>query len=98
MKSALGNSPVERFPAAEDHGKIGGPDGSWGTGYKQSYSYMPKRNYNYEYVPQRRNQQRTTPQEESGAGSGSGSGNGGGAEGGNSGTTDGNSESESSQQ
>ena len=98
MKSALGNSPVERFPAAEDHGKIGGPDGSWGTGYKPSYSYTPRRNYNYEYVPQQRNQQQIVPQEESGAGNGSGSGNGGGAEGGNGGTTEGNSGSESSQQ
>ena len=97
MKSALGDSPVERFPAAEDHGKIGGPDGSWGTGYRRSYSYTPRRSYNYEYVPQRRTQQQTTPQEESGASSGSGSGNGGEAESSNSTTTEGNSESEQSQ-
>lgn len=38
MRQALANSPNEAFPVVKDEGKIGGPDGSWGTGGGSSYS------------------------------------------------------------
>ena len=107
MKSALGNSPVERFPDAEDHGKIGGPEGNWGTGSRQRSPST--RNREYSYAPQQRSQRQNSEQGQSGSGSGSGSGEGAGGgsendsgsdtgEGGNEGSTQGNSGAESSQQ
>lgn len=33
MTQALAGTPNESFPTAEDHGKIGGSDGTWGSGY-----------------------------------------------------------------
>ena len=107
MKSALGNSPVERFPDAEDHGKIGGPEGNWGTGSRQRSPSTRDREYSY--APQQRSQRQNSEQGQSGSGSGSGSGEGAGGgsendsgsdtgEGGNEGSTQGNSGAESSQQ
>ena len=110
MKSALGNSPIERFPDAEDHGKVGGPEGNWGSGsWKSSNSYRPNRGYSYgySYAPQQRYQRQNSEQGQSGSGSGSGAGTGGGTEndsnsgtveGGDKGSTQGNSEGEPSQQ
>lgn len=43
MKQALADTPNEAFPVAKDTGKVGGPDGSWGTGGgSRSYTYTPK--------------------------------------------------------
>ena len=39
MKQALAGTPNEAFPTAKDNGKVGGSDGTWGTGYSRSYSY-----------------------------------------------------------
>ncbi|WEV69687.1 transglycosylase domain-containing protein [Bifidobacterium sp. ESL0775] len=36
MKQALADQADEPFPVAHDEGKIGGPDGSWGSGAKSS--------------------------------------------------------------
>lgn len=38
MKQALADQPNETFPAARDNGKIGGPDGTWGSGDGRSSS------------------------------------------------------------
>ena len=41
MKQALADTPNETFPDATDNGKVGGPDGTWGTGSsvtRRSYS------------------------------------------------------------
>ncbi|MDF7640578.1 transglycosylase domain-containing protein [Bifidobacterium sp. ESL0784] len=38
MKQALADQPNETFPVAHDEGKIGGPDGTWGSGARSSYS------------------------------------------------------------
>ncbi|WEV67088.1 transglycosylase domain-containing protein [Bifidobacterium sp. ESL0769] len=46
MRQALANTPNETFPVAKDEGKIGGPDGTWGTGARSSYSgWGTRRNY-----------------------------------------------------
>ena len=39
MKQALAGTTNEAFPTAKDNGKVGGSDGTWGTGYSRSYSY-----------------------------------------------------------
>ena len=39
MKQALAGTTNEVFPTAKDNGKVGGSDGTWGTGYSSSYSY-----------------------------------------------------------
>ena len=39
MKQALAGTANEEFPTAKDNGKVGGSDGTWGTGYSKSYSY-----------------------------------------------------------
>ncbi|BDR53763.1 hypothetical protein KIM372_16700 [Bombiscardovia nodaiensis] len=44
MKQATADMAEEKFPAAKDTGKVGGPDGTWGTG---GYSYQRSYNYNY---------------------------------------------------
>ncbi|WEV41718.1 transglycosylase domain-containing protein [Bifidobacterium sp. ESL0682] len=36
MKQTLANQPNETFPVAHDEGKIGGPDGTWGSGAGRS--------------------------------------------------------------
>ncbi|BDR55340.1 penicillin-binding protein [Bombiscardovia apis] len=48
MKQATANTPDEKFPNAKDEGKVGGPDGTWGTGRGSSYNYGYN-NYNYSY-------------------------------------------------
>ncbi|WEV75089.1 transglycosylase domain-containing protein [Bifidobacterium sp. ESL0800] len=45
MKQALADTPNEAFPVAKDEGKIGGPDGTWGTGAGSSYSGWGSRKY-----------------------------------------------------
>ncbi|MBW3093703.1 penicillin-binding protein [Bifidobacterium sp. 82T10] len=39
MKQALTGMDVEQFPTATDNGKIGGPDGTWGTGGGYTYTW-----------------------------------------------------------
>lgn len=39
MTQALAGTPNQTFPVATDTGKIGGPDGTWGTGGYYSYRY-----------------------------------------------------------
>lgn len=50
MTQALDGTPNEAFPTAKDNGKVGGPDGTWGTGYSKSYSNnyygYSRQNYN----------------------------------------------------
>ena len=53
MKQALANTPNEDFPAATDNGKIGGPDGTWGTGAR---SYSSKRYSNQQWYRSTNNQ------------------------------------------
>ncbi|MEK0306026.1 transglycosylase domain-containing protein [Bifidobacterium favimelis] len=36
MKDALEGTPVEQFPQAVDRGRVGGPDGTWGTGTRSN--------------------------------------------------------------
>lgn len=69
MKGALGDSPVERFPAAVDKGKIGGPDGTWGTGGVRNYT--PR---NYQTVPSQEPQQESRRDESNSTGGGNGNG------------------------
>ncbi|MDF7664544.1 transglycosylase domain-containing protein [Bifidobacterium sp. ESL0745] len=38
MKQTLADTDSESFPVAHDEGKVGGPDGSWGTGARYSSS------------------------------------------------------------
>ena len=38
MKQALADTPNETFPDATDNGKVGGPDGTWGTGAQKSWT------------------------------------------------------------
>ncbi|RBP99452.1 transglycosylase domain-containing protein [Bifidobacterium xylocopae] len=77
MKQALADTPDEKFPAAKDGGRIGGPDGTWGTGrgsYGYGYGYQRPygngngngngyRNYNYNNYNNQGNQggQQVTP-------------------------------------
>jgi membrane peptidoglycan carboxypeptidase len=47
MEQALADTPNQAFPVATDTGKIGGPNGTWGTGggisqYKYGYGTTPK--------------------------------------------------------
>ncbi|KFI40650.1 penicillin-binding protein [Bifidobacterium actinocoloniiforme DSM 22766] len=44
MKQATAGMADEKFPVAKDVGKVGGPDGTWGTG-RASYSYGYQRSY-----------------------------------------------------
>ncbi|MCH9276053.1 penicillin-binding protein [Bifidobacterium amazonense] len=39
MQQALAGTDVEQFPTATDNGKVGGPDGTWGTGGGYTYTY-----------------------------------------------------------
>ena len=57
MKQALANTPNEDFPAATDNGKIGGPDGTWGTGAR---SYSSKRYSNQQWYRSTNNQNNGT--------------------------------------
>lgn len=46
MKQALADQPNETFPVTHDDGKIGGPDGTWGSGSgRSSGSYSNRKNY-----------------------------------------------------
>ena len=38
MTQALADTPNETFPTATDSGKVGGSDGTWGTGAQKSYT------------------------------------------------------------
>ncbi len=68
MKGALGDSPVEKFPNAVDKGKIGGPDGTWGTGGGRS-NYTPR--YYEQAVPSQTPTPEAKKDESSSTGSGS---------------------------
>ncbi|WP_348519392.1 transglycosylase domain-containing protein [Bifidobacterium sp. ESL0790] len=46
MKQSLADTPNEAFPTAKDNGKVGGPDGTWGTGGGSS-STGGSHSYNY---------------------------------------------------
>lgn len=67
MKKATEGMQEEKFPVAKDEGKIGGPDGTWGTGRGSSYNYgynnyqRPYNNYQQPQKPQT-NQQAPSPQ------------------------------------
>ncbi|WEV53306.1 transglycosylase domain-containing protein [Bifidobacterium sp. ESL0704] len=46
MKQVLADQPNETFPVAHDEGKIGGPDGTWGSGARSgSYGNYNRRKY-----------------------------------------------------
>ena len=34
----MGFTPNETFPDATDNGKVGGPDGTWGTGAQKTWT------------------------------------------------------------
>ena len=49
MSQVLKDVPDEEFPEAEDDGKVGGSDGSWGTGYSSSYGSWGSNGYQKNY-------------------------------------------------
>ena len=77
MKQALADTPNETFPDATDNGKVGGPDGTWGTGAQKTWT----RKQQTTVTPRtEENTQQTTPdQTEESQNSGQGSGDGGNA-------------------
>ncbi|WEV58685.1 transglycosylase domain-containing protein [Bifidobacterium sp. ESL0728] len=78
MKQALADQPNETFPVAHDEGKIGGPDGTWGSGARSgssgSYRYKKYENNNSD------NSSEGSSNGSTSAGSGSGSGTAGESE------------------
>nr|WP_238548514.1 transglycosylase domain-containing protein [Bifidobacterium biavatii] len=94
MQQALAGTDVEQFPTATDNGKIGGPDGTWGTGGGYTYTYSNNNSGNSGTTTENNGattegtdgQSGTTSGGASGSGSGDGTGNGSSA-----GTTNGNS-------
>ena len=77
MKQALADTPNETFPDATDNGKVGGPDGTWGTGAQKTWT----RKQQTTVTPRtEENTQQTTPnQTEETQNTGQGSGDGGNA-------------------
>lgn len=78
MKQALSGTKAEQFPKVTDDGKIGGKDGTWGLGSKQSRSYSAtSENQNGQRSGE--SEDRQANQSSGGAGSGSGVGSGSGS-------------------
>ena len=76
MKQALADTPNETFPDATDNGKVGGPDGTWGTGAQKST--IRRQQTTTETPRTDENTQPTTPsQTEETQNSGQSGGNGG---------------------
>lgn len=75
MKQALADTPNETFPDATDNGKVGGPDGTWGTGAQKTWT----RKQQTTVTPRtEENTQQTTPnQTEETQNTGQGGGDGG---------------------
>lgn len=99
MTQALADTPNETFPTATDSGKVGGSDGTWGTGAQKSYTSQTTPKAEESTQPTTPSPTETTTPD-SGSGSGSGDGDadsGSGDNGGSSSSTDQSSQGQSDQ-
>lgn len=99
MTQALADTPNETFPTATDSGKVGGSDGTWGTGAQKSYTSQTTPKAEESTQPTTPSPTETTTPD-SGSGSGSGDGDadsGSGDNGGSGSSTDQSSQGQSDQ-
>ena len=99
MTQALADTPNETFPTATDSGKVGGSDGTWGTGAQKSYTSQATPKAEESTQPTTPSPTETTTPD-SGSGSGSGDGDadsGSGDNGGSGSSTDQSSQGQSDQ-
>ena len=64
MQQALADTPDEQFPEATDNGKVGGPDGTWGTGSRRRTYSAPTQSDTSTTTPTPEQSESSQPEEE----------------------------------